>query len=322
MPADVTYPKCGADLYGLLQWCGSVPWAIANTYNKRLVRSNAMTDVKAQEKFVTVNNLRLRYFDWGSKGMPPMVCLHGHTGQAHIWDEFAELMSSQYHVYALDQRGHGGSQWSSNGYDRDRFVEDLSDFLDTLSLGRVTLVGLSMGGWNSLLYTPSHPERVERIILVDIGPEPNEQSRQGRSNRLPTPMEFGNMEQAFAWARQTNPWVTDSRLRRDLADRMRQQDNGGWTWKADPVLYTTPLSDMEDPESIARYWRSLEAITCPILEVRGKESPTVSDETLERMARANPRFRHIDVEGAGHVVTVDKPQEFIAATSSFLGLMV
>ena len=49
-----------------------------------------MTTVKAQEKFVTVNGVQLRYLDWGTAGKTPLVCLHGHTGQAHIWDEFAE----------------------------------------------------------------------------------------------------------------------------------------------------------------------------------------------------------------------------------------
>lgn len=279
-----------------------------------------MAEVEPLEKFVTINNLRLRYLEWGNEGNPVIVCLHGHTGQAHIWNEFADEMSSQYHIYALDQRGHGGSQWAQDGYERDKFVEDLGAFLDVLSLSKVTLVGLSMGGWNSLLYTPTHPERVNRIIIVDIGPEPSEASRQAVGTRTPTPLAFDSLEQVVAWVRQTNPWVTDTRLMQDLADKMKQQPNGTWTWKADPVLYTTPLSDMQDPESISRYWRSLEAINCPILEVRGKESPTVSDDILEGMARANPMFQYVDVEGAGHVVTVDNPCGFIDATRDFLRL--
>ena len=75
-----------------------------------------MTTVKAQEKFVTVNGVQLRYLDWGTAGKTPLVCLHGHTGQAHIWDEFAEATAPHYHVLAVDQRGHGGSQWADTGY--------------------------------------------------------------------------------------------------------------------------------------------------------------------------------------------------------------
>ena len=136
-----------------------------------------MTTVKAQEKHVTVNDVKLRYFDWGTAGKTPLVCLHGHTGQAHIWDEFAESMSPYYHVYTVDQRGHGESQWANTGYARDRFVEDLAAFVDALGLSRFVLAGLSMGGWHSLLYTPNHQDRVERIIIVDIAPEASEQWR-------------------------------------------------------------------------------------------------------------------------------------------------
>ena len=279
-----------------------------------------MTTVQAQEKFVTVNNVRLRYLDWGTEGKPPMICLHGHSGQAHIWDEFAEAMSPYYHVYAFDQRGHGGSQWAGDGYERDRFVEDLAALVDSFGFEKVTLVGLSMGGWNSILYTPDHQDKVEKVILVDIGPEPSEESRQQRGSRPPTPLEFDSFDAAVELARAGNPWATDARLRRDLQDRMKQRDDGKWTWKADPLLLTVPLSDMENPESIARYWRSLEAIRCPIMEVRGLGSPLLSDDIIERMCKANPLFSNVDVEDAGHVVPVDKPEEFIQVTRGFLGI--
>lgn len=279
-----------------------------------------MTMLKAQEKFVTVNGVRLRYLDWGTESKPPLVCLHGHTGQAHIWDEFATTMAPYYHVYALDQRGHGGSQWAADGYDRRRFVEDLTAFLDALALPKVVLVGLSMGGWNTLLYTHRHQDRVERVILVDIGPELSETSRQQMGDRPPTPLEFNSFDEAVAWARQGNPWATDARLRQDMVDKMRQRADGRWEWKADTALFTTPLKDTEDPVLIASYWHSLESITCPILLVRGKESITVSDEIVARMKQANPRLQSVDVSEAGHVIPVDKPQDFIAATRGFLGV--
>ena len=155
-----------------------------------------MTTVKAKEKDVTVNGVRLRYLDWGTEGRTPLVCLHSHTAQAHIWDEFAEAVSGQYHVLAVDQRGHGESQWADTGYARDRFVEDLAAFVDALDLKRFVLVGGSMGGWNSLLYTMDHPDRVERIVLVDIAPESSAESLAMREKRPPTPMEFESLEAA------------------------------------------------------------------------------------------------------------------------------
>lgn len=270
--------------------------------------------------YITVNGVRLRYLDWGTDGLPPMICLHGHTGQARIWDEFAEAMRGSYHVYAVDQRGHGESDRAADGYARDRFVEDLAAFADALGLARFTLSGLSMGGWHSMLYTADNPERVERIVMVDIGPEPSEAARASAGDRPPTPMEFGSLDAAIAWMRSGNPWASDARLAKDARDKMRQADGGEWTWKADPALFNVPLPDMSDETLIARYWRALETIPCPILEVRGADSPLVSDAVLDRMKAAAKDLRSVDVADAGHVVTVDKPAEFIEATRGFLGV--
>jgi pimeloyl-ACP methyl ester carboxylesterase len=277
-----------------------------------------MTTVKAQEKHVTVNGVKLRYLDWGTAGKTPLVCLHGHTGQALIWDEFAEAMSPYYHVFAVDQRGHGESQWADTGYARDRFVEDLAAFVDALGLSKFVLAGLSMGGWHSLLYTADHPERVERIVIVDIAPEPSPESMAQSGQRPPTPMEFPTLDAAELWMRQGNPWASDAQIRKDAEDKMRQREDGQWTWKADGSLFNIALPDMTDPDLIGRYWKAVETIPCPILEVRGAESILVSDDTLKRMKEVAKEFDWIDVAGAGHVVTVDKPQEFITAVTSFL----
>lgn len=279
-----------------------------------------MTSTQPTSKYITINDVHIRYLDWGSEGLPPLVCLHGHTGQARIWDEFAEVMRGSYHVYALDQRGHGESGYASDGYARDRFVEDLAAFVDALGLERFTLAGLSMGGWHSMLYTADHPERVERIVMVDIGPEPSETAKAGASGRPATPMEFPSLDDAFDWMRSSNPWAADERLMRDAKDKMKQTSDGNWTWKADPLLFNTPLPDMSDPSLISRYWSALETIPCPILEVRGADSPLVSDEILDRMKAAARDLTSIDIPDAGHVVTVDKPAEFVEATRGFLGL--
>ena len=279
-----------------------------------------MATVNVQEKHVTVNGVRLRYLDWGTEGKMPLVCLHGHTGQAHIWDEFAEAMRPHYHVLTVDQRGHGESQWASTGYARDRFVEDLAAFVDALELRRFVLAGLSMGGWHSILYTPDHQERVEKIIIVDIAPEPSPESAAERASRPSTPTDFPSLDAAVAWMRDGNPWAGDARLGKDAANKMRRREDGHWTWKADASLFNIQLPDMTDQGLIDRYWKAFEAIDCPILEVRGKESPLVGDATIRRMEQVGKQFRSVDVPGAGHVVTVDKPLEFIEVTREFLGV--
>ena len=280
-----------------------------------------MTATQIQEKHVTVNGVRLRYFDYGNEDKMPMVCLHGHTGQAHIWDEFAEAMAQHFHVVTVDQRGHGESEHASTGYARDRFVEDLDEFVVALGFDRFVLVGLSMGGWHSLLYTgEKHPEKVERIVIVDIGPEPSEESKAQSGSRPPTPMSFSSVDEAVTWARSGNPWASDDRLRQDIEDKLKKTADGSWTWKADAALFNVPLADGTDETLINRYWAALRTIEQPILEVRGLDSPLLDDTLKDKMIAESRNMSWVDVPDAGHVVTVDKPQEFIAATRAFLGV--
>ena len=187
-------------------------------------------------------------------------------------------------------------------------------------LSRFVLAGLSMGGWHSLLYTAEHPDRVERIVIVDIAPESSDAYKEQAGDRPPTPMTFSNFDDAVESMRQGNPWATEARLRQDAEDKMRQREDGKWTWKADSSLFNMTLPDMTDLGPIGRYWKAVETIPCPILEVRGTESKLVSDETVRRIEKVGKDCRSADVAGAGHVVTVDKPQEFITATSEFLGI--
>ena len=276
-----------------------------------------MTTVKAAEKDITVNGVRLHYLDWGTSGKMPLICLHNHGGQAHIWDEFAESMSSRYHVLALDQRGHGDSQWAETGYERERFVEDMDAFMDALSIQKAVLVGSSMGGWNCLLYAHEHPERVERVILVDIAPEASPEFIAQWGKHPARPDQFASLDAAVELARQGNPWASDARLRSDTQDKLRQREDGTWVWKADPQLSTMRLRDIDDAELIRRYWTAVEELPCPIMEVRGTGSILVSDDSIRRMEQVGKQFTAVDVE-AGHVVTVDNPQGFIEATRTFL----
>ena len=276
----------------------------------------------ASEHFIEVNGVNLRYFSWGSESNPKMICLHGHTGQAHIWDKFAQEMSESYHVLAFDQRGHGASSYARDGYDRDKFVNDLDAIIDTLKIDRVTLVGLSMGGWHSILYTSEfHPEKVEKIIIVDIGPESSEEFKKSFEEngvRVEPKIKFESFEEAFNEARSNNPWVSDENLTQDLKNRLNENKDGTWQWKADPNLIIPPLKDGTDQNLIRRYWEGLANINCPILEIQGMESTLLSSELKEKMIAVAKNLSWIEIPNAGHVVTVDQPDLFIEATREFL----
>ena len=131
-----------------------------------------MATVEPRDKRVALDDVELHYAEWGDAASPPMVLLHGFMAHARTWDLFAADLARDYRVIAVDQRGHGDSGRAPDGkYGTEYYVADLEQFVAALGLRSFVLVGMSMGGRNSMVYASRHPETVERLVIVDIAPE-------------------------------------------------------------------------------------------------------------------------------------------------------
>ncbi len=278
-----------------------------------------MSNPEPESRFVELDGLRLHYLDWGGHGSPPLVCLHGNTGQARTWDFFGRRAGDAYHMTALDQRGHGDSDWAPDGYEPALYAADLVGFLDHLGVESAALVGLSLGGMVGTLFASLHPHRVERLVLVDMAPEVSRAAIERMTDSQGYPGRFDSLDEAVEWARGDYMWAIGPGLRDDLAARLKPTEDGGLTWKADPEVFnpSRPRRWARDPQAA---WDLFARVTCPVLLVRGGESDLISDETVRRMTETHPDCRTIDLPGASHNVVVDKPDEFIEAVSDFLGL--
>ena len=103
-------------------------------------------------------------------------------------------------MLALDQRGHGDTDWAPQ-YGLGPMSEDLLGFLDALKLAEVTLIGLSMGGLVSFVFAAAHPERVARMVIMDIGPEIAPAGSANVASSLAASDVFSSEDEAFAQAR-------------------------------------------------------------------------------------------------------------------------
>ncbi len=270
------------------------------------------------ERSLAVNGLTLHYVEGGAPHSKPLVLLHGLTGHARTWDRLALEVAPRFRVLALDQRGHGDSDPAPDAdYRVGTMAGDLTAFVDRLGLGTFTLVGLSMGGRVAIAYAGGNSARIERLVIVDIGPEID---LAGLARILETitgtPERLESEGQALEYARRANPRYEEAELRHRLTHALRRAPDGTLTWK-----YDRALRDMmrgggrRDPIDL---WEPLERITCPTLVVRGAESDILSPEIAKKMVERLPNARLVEVPGAGHSVPGDRPDEFARVLRTFL----
>ena len=277
------------------------------------------TRVKPQDKTVTANGIKLHYLDWGTVGKPVMVLLHGLRGHAHSWDDVSAAMCRDFHVLAVDQRGRGDSDWAPGGdYSTEAFVGDLAAFSEALGLDSFLLVGHSMGGRNSMAFTAQYPAKVQKLIIVDIGPviDPKGAERIAREVRE-VPEEFDSFEEVEEHMSEQNRFAADSVLRRRLQYATKELPNGKFGWRYDLAIREHRRQGTAVPAP--DLWPALKQITCPTLIVRGAETDTLGAEAARQMEEALIQGKLVEVPRAGHMVFEDNPDDFISQLTSFLG---
>lgn len=280
-----------------------------------------MSQQQARDQYISLNGLNFHYREWGDSALPPLVLLHGIRGHAGNWDRFGPQMADRFHVLALDQRGHGLTDWAGD-YNESRMDEDLLAFVDALAPGKIGLVGHSMGGINAYMFTSRHPERVERLVIGDFGPDVihSALARPGRGPGIIALEEaqraaFADPEEAVLQRKQADPQLSLDDIRNLTLPNLRQRDDGRWVWRFDAIglvnyLVTAP--------STAEQWDAVTKIACPTLLVRGADTLTLRRDTAEKVVEVMPDCRLVELPHSGHGIMRDNPEAFLAAVRPFL----
>ena len=281
--------------------------------------TKAMTEDNVRDELVELRGLRFHYRDWAgpSADAPVLVLLHGYTGHARSWDHFARGMCGTYRVLALDQRGHGETDWADPPkYDSLDMVADLKAFVAALALERFTLLGLSMGGIVSFAYAGERPAELERLVIVDIAPELVPAGAQRVYSGARRSDRFASPDEAWQRARNDNAIAPDDILRQRVINSLMRTEDGAWTYRYDRALRDpdVPRQRLEADEG----WSRVANIAVPTLLIRGEVSDILDRQIAERFCAAAPDCQLVEVAGAGHSVPLDKPEDFLAAARTFL----
>jgi pimeloyl-ACP methyl ester carboxylesterase len=275
--------------------------------------SAAFACESARRRRVDVRGLGLHVLEWGAAARSGLLLLHGGAAHAHWWDAVALALAGGRHVVALDQRGHGESEWARPpAYATQDFAADVVGVLDALGWARATLVGHSMGGHNAIATAAWHPDRVRALVIVDSRPAiPAERLAQMKERGVRPPRRHPTVDAAAAAFRLLPPdTVADPRLLAHLARASVAWRDGAVSLRFDPACYAArePVDG----------WPLLSRITAPTLVVRGERSPILPRPMAERLGAEVRGARLVEVPEAYHHLVLDRPDAFAKALQEFL----
>jgi esterase len=252
--------------------------------------------------------MHLHFTELGAGG--PLIVLHGLLGSHQNLLPACRRFAAHFHVFAVDQRNHGHSPHHDVMH-YEALAEDVVRFMDTHGLASAHVLGHSMGGKTAMHLALHHPQRVDKLVVVDMSPRaagPRFEKLLQALRDL-NPAQLRSRQEADAKLAAT---VTDEAVRLFLLKNLIPDGDGGYRWRV-------------HLEAIhANYDRLREAVhgaipfTGPTLFLRGERSDYIGAEDLAAIHGLFPTAEIAVVPGAGHWVHADAPEPFAEAVIAFL----
>jgi esterase len=265
-----------------------------------------------QDKFVTLNGLRIHYLDWGGDGKQPFIMLHGIGRVAHSFDHIAPRFQKDYHVIAMDMRGHGDSAWSPEGaYLGEDYVKDLDAFVQQLNLRNLVLLGNSTGGRVVQVYAGMHPDRVARLVVEDVGPQRTNEIASGFARRVQQEENGWASEDELVATLMRGGGTVSEELQRNYAHfGSKRREDGRIVWKRDPNLVKGFV--------VTDLWEYVSKITCPTIYILGGASTIVPADTQRQLKETLPKVEITTMPKLGHYPHQEAPEEYMRIVGDFL----
>jgi pimeloyl-ACP methyl ester carboxylesterase len=265
------------------------------------------------DRFVTVNGLRIHFLDWGTEEKPPLIMLHGIGRVARTFDHIAPHFAPNYHVMAVDMRGHGDSDWDPKGaYLVEDYTKDIEGLAAQLHLRNITIWGNSTGGRVAQVFAGLHPELMSAVIAEDVGPERPTQVAESVTRLLKQEDEKGwaSEDELLAQLKTSNPRTPDEILRAYAHYGSKRRPDGRVIWKRDPAIGNGFVP--------TELWRFVREIKSPIIYVLGGRSTIVPAGTQDELKKALPQAQIATIPGVGHYPSEENTQAYLAIVDKFL----
>lgn len=252
--------------------------------------------------------MRLYYRYEGQGGA--LIILHGLLGSSDNWRAMSKRLAQQFTVYSLDLRNHGQSPHAAK-MNYVIMAEDIREFIQEHGLAHFFLLGHSLGGKVAMQFAATHPNEVEKLVVVDIAPKAYPPSQKVllaalRALDLTRIGSFSDADTAL------KPSISEAALRQFLIKNLSRDETGHFRWRI-------------GLNEIAENYDALTAAIAidppfekPACFIRGGRSEFIADEDGALIRWVFPRAKIEIIEGAGHWVQSEAPEEFYRTVVSFL----
>ena len=264
----------------------------------------------------------LHYMEWGNPQADVVVAWHGLARTGRDMDPIAAHLAQRWRVLCPDTLGRGLSQWSpapDDEYHLGFYAAQAVDLLDQLGISRCHWLGTSMGGAIGLGAAAGVLRgRIQRLVMNDIGPElaaPALARIRAYAGSPPAFATVGALEQYYRKVYQPYGALTDAQWRQLTETSLRRLPGGQVTPHYDPAMvrqFDTHPTDYDQ-------WEAWDALSIPVLVLRGAESDLLRPEVAEAMRNRGPRAVVVTIPGCGHAPALNTPAQLTLVERFFAG---
>jgi esterase len=240
----------------------------------------------------------------------PLIVLHGLFGSLDNWQTIGRQLGEHFQVFTVDQRNHGNSP-HSDLFNYEVMAEDLLEFMERHGLSKAHVLGHSMGAKTAMQFALLYPDKVEKLIVLDMAPkayppwhEPIFQAL------LSLDLDYFHSRKAIDEALAAA--IPETTVRQFLLKNLSQTEPGIFKWKLNlPGIH-------QHYERLNRALPQDRTFAGPVLFMKGGQSDYIQDSDMDTILTIFPKAVLVTIEDAGHWIHAEKSEKVVKTVLTFL----
>ena len=250
---------------------------------------------------------------------PDMIILHGLYGSSDNWITIAHKLEEHYTIYLPDLRNHGASPHTQE-HTFATMADDLSQFYEDHHIGSAFLAGHSMGGKVAMRFAADHPEKVNKLLIVDIAPKNYLAGNSSFKHIRQHEMILGLLENpdlsAFHSRQELDNYfgsrIKEENIRHFLLKNIHRSHDGKFAWKINAPVLRDSFRSMVSEMDLLWFEERMPITAYPVTFVRGLNSEYIGDADWLDIKKIYPEARLVDFPNAGHWLHAEQPSALVA----------